>query len=66
MTVIADVGVYFQKDAVFGGRCQKCELKLKWEVIREKDGTYFSADCCGLSYWLEPHTIKATVETRDG
>ena len=50
------------REALYHGRCMKCEEKLNWEAVFDADGTNYHARCCGQHYLMRPWSVQCIVE----
>ena len=46
---------------LYRGKCAECGETLGWYADLDADGTGYSADCCGLIYYMGPQTYGCSV-----
>lgn len=48
-------------DALYEAQCPICGGKIEWSANFDADGTDYSAECCGKSFYMVPHRVKIYV-----
>lgn len=48
-------------DALYEAQCPICGEKIEWEANFDADGTNYSAECCGESFYMVPYRVKIYV-----